>query len=506
MTLSDAIPIGLHLERNAEKLGDGMAVLFAAEDGRNIEISWQELNQRSNQTARLLAERGLGHGDRIVIGLRNSPEHLYLTWGAWKLGATVIPLRWDLPGREWDQLVKLAEPQVVVTSAKHANSASNELTPMDLATNPPYDDSAFESSVIPSTLAVLGSGGSTGRPKLIDLGVPGAISLAIMPRFFNGERLGDPTNLRLVGGPLYHVTPFAGALTSIVGGSRLLLMERFEPERVADLIEDREVTALILAPIMMQRIAALPDLSDRNFSSVHAVKHNGGPCPAWVKRTWFDLVGPENVYETYAMSEGIGRTMIRGDEWLDHPGSVGRPPPGVEIRILNEDHETLPTGDIGLIHFRGDSLDTVGKGSYMGADPPVPTADGFVTIGDLGWLDDDGYLYIADRRTDMIVSGGANVFPAEVEAALSEHPEVDDVVVVGLPDPEWGRRVHAIIQPADVQNPPDESELDAHVRDRLARYKAPKSYEFLSQLPRDDAGKIRRSALATERTVGAGLK
>ena len=500
-TSASALPVGQYLSRNAGTMGDHTAVIFAAEDGREVEISWKALEQRANQSARFLADQGLKHGDRIVIGLRNSPEHLYLTWGAWKLGATVVPLRWDLPGREWDELLHLAKPRISVGSPEQADSNPDVWTLDDLVDISSYDDSSLETGLAPSSLAILGSGGSTGRPKLIDLGVPGTIPSAVMPRFYNGERLGDPTNLRFVGGPLYHVAPFAGALTSIIGGTRLLLIDRFAPERVVDLIERRGVTALILAPIMMQRIAAIPDLETRDFSSIQAIKHTGGPCPAWVKQTWLDLVRPENVYETYGMSEGIGRTMIRGDEWLHHPGSVGRPPQGVEISILDEGGETLPAGEIGLIHFRGDSLDTPGKGSYIGADPPTANHDGFVTIGDLGWLDDEGFLYIADRRTDMIVSGGANVFPAEVEGALSEHPQVDDVVVVGLPDAEWGRTVHAIVQPSKALDPPDESDLDAHVRERLARYKAPKSYEFLPHLPRDDAGKIRRSALAAERST-----
>jgi bile acid-coenzyme A ligase len=162
----------------------------------------------------------------------------------------------------------------------------------------------------------------------------------------------------------------------------------------------------------------------------------------------------------------------------------------------------VPTGEIGEIYMR--HTEDIGRRfEYLGADTPLPTADGFTSIGDLGWLDDDGYLYVADRRTDMIVTGGANVFPAEVEAALSEHPKVGDVVVVGITDPEWGRRVHAIVEPTDLTDPPSVEELDAFARDRITAYKVPKTYEFLDRLPRTDAGKLNRNALAAERAESA---
>ena len=498
---TSAMPVGQHLTRHAEELGDKTALIFAAEDGSEQEISWRQLEQRANQMARLLADHGLGHGDRIVVGLRNSPEHLYVTWAAWKLGATVIPLRWDLPSREREELLALAEPRLIVAAWEAAESNFIGFSPEEVGHYQSYDSDTLEQVKAPESILILGSGGSTGRPKLINLGVPGSLPSGALAQFFTGERYGDPSNLRLVGGPLYHAQPVAGAVSSIFEGARLVLLERFHAARTVDLVERHGVTSLFLAPIMMQRIAALPDVNERNFSTVQAVTHTGGPCPHWVKHTWFDLVGPENVYENYGMSERIGNTVIRGDEWLKHPGSVGRARDGAEIRILNEDGEELPVGEVGFIHFSGNVLRLPGNSNYIGADPPKPNEDGLLTVGDLGWLDDDGYLYIADRRTDMIVSGAANIFPAEVEAALSEHPDVDDVVVVGIPDAEWGRRVHAIIQPLNPQQPPDESELNVHVRERLARYKAPKSYEFIAQLPRNDAGKIRRSALAEERSA-----
>lgn len=204
--------------------------------------------------------------------------------------------------------------------------------------------------------------------------------------------------------------------------------------------------------------------------------------------------------ERYGGSEGIGGSFIRGDEWLEHPGSVGKPV-GCDLKILDDQGNELPSGEVGLIYARRLSDHPAApEARYIGTDPLPATTDGFMTLGDLGWLDEDGYLYIADRRTDMIVTGGANVYPAEVEAVLSQAPGIADVVVIGVPDEEWGRRVHAIVEPLDSTEPPVESALDTLCREHLASYKVPKTYEYLPELPRNAAGKIRRSALVEERS------
>jgi bile acid-coenzyme A ligase len=200
------------------------------------------------------------------------------------------------------------------------------------------------------------------------------------------------------------------------------------------------------------------------------------------------------------MSEGLGGATIRGDEWLARPGSVGRPDRH-EVRILDPLGEPLPAGTVGEIYMR--PLAAGGPAyEYVGAPPARATPDGFTTVGDLGWLDTGGYLYIADRRVDLIITGGANVYPAEVEAALAEHGDIVDCAVIGVTDEEWGRRVHAIIQPRNPAAPPVVAILDAHCRARLASYKLPKTYEFVPELPRTEAGKLRRSALVEERSTG----
>jgi bile acid-coenzyme A ligase len=231
---------------------------------------------------------------------------------------------------------------------------------------------------------------------------------------------------------------------------------------------------------------------------VTAFAHSAAPCPEWLKRAWLDLLGPEHLYETYGASEMEGMTWIRGDEWLLHPGSVGRAR-GFDLRIVDEAGAECPPGQVGQIYMR-DPRHAGPPFEYLGGPPPVATADGFLTAGDLGWVDSEGYLYLADRRVDLIISGGANVYAAEVEGVLARHPAVDDVAVIGLPDADLGKRVHAVVQPVDPAAPPSEAELRAFARDFLPPYKVPRSFEVVRALPRNEAGKIQRSALVAERS------
>ena len=266
---------------------------------------------------------------------------------------------------------------------------------------------------------------------------------------------------------------------------------------MVDAIERYGVNFGFFSPTMMQRIASLPDIARRDLSSIESIFHSAAPCPEWVKRAWLEMLGPEKVWEGFGSTEDAGTIWIRGDEWLEHPGSVGKPEI-CDLRILDASGRDLPPGEVGEIHMRprGTTRPTY---YYIGSPPAKTTPDGFVSVGDMGWTDDEGYLYPADRRGDLIISGGANVFPAEVEAALSSHPEIVDVAVIGLPDPDWGKRVHAIVQPRDPDRPPSTDDLNRHVRERLMPYKAPKSYEIVAELPRDPSGKLRRGKLVEER-------
>jgi bile acid-coenzyme A ligase len=219
--------------------------------------------------------------------------------------------------------------------------------------------------------------------------------------------------------------------------------------------------------------------------------------PPTLVHRWASLIGAEKIIMAYGGSESLGLTVLDGTEWMAHQGSIGRGFRDAEIRILDDEGNDLPPGEVGHIFLRAPAY----RGAtYLGEVPQIPmTPDGFGSYGDMGWLDADGYLYLADRRVDLIVTGGANVFPAEVEAALVDHPKIADVVVVGLKDPEWGRRVHAIIEPSSADDPPTFEEVKAYVKSRLLPYKVPKSIEIVDAIPRSEAMKVNRGRLVEAR-------
>lgn len=483
---------GRRLTELAEQYGEQTALVQVARGGAERTISWRELERRANQVARLLAGRGVGQGSTVAVALVNSGEHFFSTFATWKLGATVLPLRWDLPAWERDRLLDLAQPAAVVAAWEDAPPGTVDLTALDGSRS--LDDGPLEDRVADPARAIATSG-STGRPKLIVTPGPGLYNTDPAVRAMTMTKVRDRAT-QLVISPLYHTNGFA-CLNGLLDGQTLVVMERFDAALAVALIERHKVNTAITVPTMLQRIAEVPDVKSHDFSSIEAILYGGAPLAGWVVRAWFDLVGPEHFFFSYGGTEALGLTMARGDEWLAHEGTVGRPV-GCELEILDDEGNEVPTGEIGNIFMR--QLSGASTFVYVGANMPKRTPDGFTTYGDLGWVDADGYLYIADRRVDMIISGGANVYPAEVELALSEHEGVADVVVIGLPDPEWGQRVHAVVQPVDHAHPPAEEDLRAHSRARLAAYKVPKSFEIVERVVRSDAGKVSRSALVAERT------
>ena len=305
--------------------------------------------------------------------------------------------------------------------------------------------------------------------------------------------------LVLVPAPLYHTNGFT-APRNLMAGEPDRAARAVQCGRILDLIERHRVTGFIGATPMLQRICQVPGIDDRDLSSLDWVQQGASPLPVWLGRRWCELVGPEHFFLSYGASEMHGLVICRGDEWLGHPGTLGRGFNETEIRILDTEGKELPPGEVGAIYMR---TPTGPAAFYVGDNVPQmqSTDDGFVTVGDLGWLDEDGFLFLADRRVDMIVTGAANVYPAEVESALSEHPGIADVVVIGLRDPEWGRRVHAIVQPADTA-PLEADEVIGFAKERLAPYKVPKTVEFVERRaaqrrheaePRRAGGRARRT-------------
>jgi bile acid-coenzyme A ligase len=288
---------------------------------------------------------------------------------------------------------------------------------------------------------------------------------------------------------------------SLLAGCHVVVTDRFDATRTLALIEEHRANMVYLVPTMMKRISRLPaDVRDGfDLSSLDVVWHLAEPCPEWLKQEWIDWLGPKRIWELYAGTENQASTVIRGDQWLEHRGSVGRVSVG-EMAVFDPDGAPLPAGEIGEVYMRR-APGGPATYRYVGAEART-IGDGWESLGDRGRMDDDGFLYLADRRTDMILSGGANIYPAEIEAALGEHPAVLSAAVIGLPDDDLGNRVHAIVQ-AD----PDvlaEGSLDAdalrnHLAQRLVRYKVPRTFEFCEDPLRDEAGKVRRSQLRAER-------
>jgi bile acid-coenzyme A ligase len=336
----------------------------------------------------------------------------------------------------------------------------------------------------------MASGGSTGRPKLIEAGgdsrIPPIIGYPL------GAQEGDTT---LVSVPLTHNTGMTTAVIALLMRHHLVLMSRFDPHEFLRLITEHRVTFLTTVPTIMQRLLpvyrANPDAYD--LSSIRRFWHLGAPCPPAIKQAWIDLLGPEKVWELYGGTELQALTFISGDQWLTHPGSVGVVVAG-EMKVLDDDGRECPPGVVGEIYMRP-SPGTPPTYRYVGVS--AKTRDGWDSLGDIGYFDADGYLYLSDRRVDMFTVGGRNVYPAEIENALSAHPDVLSCLVVGVPDEDLGQVPYALVQTSDGSTL-NEQAVQGFLRELIAAYKVPRTVEFVDTPLRDDAGKARRSAVRAE--------
>jgi bile acid-coenzyme A ligase len=293
--------------------------------------------------------------------------------------------------------------------------------------------------------------------------------------------------------PLYHGAPFMFSMLCLVLGGKVVVMQRFDASEVLRLAERWDVSWLYLVPTMMHRICRLGEEVRKSYSlpNVRVVYHLGAPCPPKVKEEWIQWLGPDRVMELYAGAEAQAATVITGRDWLAHRGSVGQVRIG-RMKVTDSDGCELAPGEIGEIWMRSEGEAATYR--YLGAS--ARERNGWESLGDMGWFDEEGYLYLADRQSDMVLVGGANVYPAEVEAALAEHPLVLSSCVIGLPDEEYGNRVHAIVQ---IDGEVSDYELHSHLEARLVPYKVPRSYERTSEPLRDDTGKVRRSELRQQR-------
>ena len=456
----------------------------------DVTLSWRELHTRSNRMARGMAARGVKLGDFVTIALPNSTAFIEACYAVWKLGAVPQPVSSRLPLAELNAIVELAQTPIVVSNIPFACErpvvSANELLEAS------RDETDLPDAVSPSWKAPT-SGGSTGRPKLIVAGQPGLVD-GLNAAFWRIQK----HDIMLMPGPMYHNGPFITSFGGLQIGASLVLMPKFDAEATLREAERHRATWLYLVPTMMSRIWRLPEEVRARYdvSSLKTVWHLAAPCPPWLKEEWIKWLGADVIWELYGGTEGLASTTISGPEWLKHRGSVGRVALGGIMKAFAPDGTELPTGETGEIYMKREP-GLPASYRYVGATARVIHGD-WESIGDIGWFDDEGYLYLADRRTDMILVGGANVYPAEIEAALEEHPLVASSAVIGMPDEDLGNQIHAIIQPRDGL---DVEDLKRHLAERLVVYKRPRSFELVSENVRDDAGKVRRTALRDERVA-----
>jgi len=459
-------------------------------------LTRRELQSAGTRLARELRDMGVGHGDFVTVALPNSVDWFIAYTACWMLGAVPQPTSAKLPARELADIVELADSSVVLGAPEAAHEWFPEGTstlPFGHRADPAVSDDLLADAISPAWKAPT-SGGSTGRPKLIVSGDPAIYDTdAALP-------LGlQPDGALMMPGPLYHNGPAVWACQALLAGNHVVLLPRFDAEATLASIETQRCDVVYLVPTMMKRILRLDDETRFGYdlSSIRVVWHLAEPCPAWLKEAWIDWLGADRIFELYAGTEAQAVTIITGTEWLEHRGSVGRVTTG-EMKICDEDGNDMAVGEQGEVWMRRER--DAPTYQYVGAE--AKTLDGgWESLGDIGWFDEDGYLYLGDRVADMILSGGANIYPAEVEHALNEHPDVQSCAVIGLPNEDRGNDVHAIVQANEADAP--RAALLEFLADRLAAYKLPRTIEYVDEALRDDAGKVRRSALRAERISGA---
>jgi acyl-CoA synthetase (AMP-forming)/AMP-acid ligase II len=479
-------------------------------------VTFGEYEARSNRVAHLLREAGLRRGDHIAVFIENSPQLLEIEGGAERAGLYYSLINTYLGAAEVEYIVTNSQAKVLFSSAAkrevaQAAAANSPALDRKLMTGPdplpagwePYDAVVAGFPAAPLSDEALGaamlySSGTTGQPKGIlrelptggpDQPLPVMEFVKYMFGFREGMTYLSPA-------PLYHSAPQASVAAALRLGSTVIVMEHFDPEQWLALVERYRVTHCQMVPVMFNRLLRLPAEVRARYdtSSLECIVHAAAPCPVHVKQAMIDWLGPV-ITEYYGATEANGFTFCTTAEWLAHPGTVGRPILG-ELLIVDGEGRECPTGVDGTIWFRGAT-------AFQYFQDPAKTAesrsgDGMTsTVGDVGHVDADGYLYLTDRKSYMIISGGVNIYPQETENILSAHPAVVDVAVIGVPNEDLGEEVKAVVQLADpaAAGPDLAQDLIAYCRDRLAHFKCPRTVDFVPELPRSETGKLYKRLL-----------
>ncbi|KQQ06139.1 MULTISPECIES: AMP-binding protein [unclassified Rathayibacter] len=445
-----------------------------------------ELDRVSNRLARAYRELGVDTDDLVTVSLPNSLDAIVVCAAIWKAGATPQPVSTELSPEERAAVQRVAAPALVIGAA----SATAPWRPGDwrpAGSEEPLEDRWASSWKAPT------SSGSTGRPKVVLASGPALLDPEVPVAAFL-----PLAGVQLVAGPMMHSATFTYAFRGLMTGQTLVILPRFDERRVLEAVARHRVTWMLLVPTTIRRLL-LCDRSEVDVSSLEVVLHLGAPCPPDDKRALIDWLGSSRVVEVYAGSESNGLTMISGDEWLEHPGSVGRPIGGTTLRILREDGTQALAGETGRIWMhRGDEP----AYRYLGGTSSR-TSDGWDTLGDVGRLDADGYLWVLDRADDLILRGGVNVYPIEVERVLESHPSVRGAVAFGVPDDDLGSAIEAVVDIGDAGV--DAGELLAWANARLGRERRLRALRRVREPLRSDAGKVRRSSFgAAARDAVAG--
>ncbi len=477
--------------------------------GAHSQRTFAELNGAANRLVAALARAGVTAGDHIALLCGNKPEFIEALAAAWRSGLRLTPINWHLSPPEVAYIVADCRAKALIADADFAAAATaslNDTLQCKLAIGGPIDGfESYEQALAAESAAdpanpvhgntMMYTSGTTGRPK----GVYRARTMAMPPSWGEGSPKGYRfhEDVNMCCGPAYHAAPLAFDIAQpLNSGITIVLMERFDPEGFLATVEKYRVTHTHMVSTMFQRILALPKaVRDKyDISSLRHILHGAAPTPPEVKRAMIEWVGPI-LYEYYAASEGGGNFMINSHEWLKKPGSVGKLMPGSGTRIVDDHGADVRPGEVGVIYF---PHSPIARFEYYNDKEKTKAAElpggEHFTVGDMGYVDEDGYLFLTGRTAECIISGGVNIYPQEIDNELIKHPAVKDVCTVGVPNDEWGEEVKAVIalHPGHAPSPELARELLDFIRPHLAGYKMPRSIDFVDEVPRSEAGKVQR--------------
>ena len=481
------------------------------EDGHT---SWRDLDDRVNRLIHVLRDAGVAPGERIALLSGNRREIFEVFAAAAHSGVLVVPVNWHFAAEEVAYVADNSGSRLLIVDPDYAAAAADVAVPQ-LTLGGSYESAlAAASGHEPEGQSLGGvmfyTSGTTGRPKGV---TSSAFTPGMSPKVYEVMAAGmaalgvPPQGRTLLCGPGYHSAQWALSFFPLIGGSTVVVQRRFDPAGVLALIDEHQVTNVHLVPTQFVRLLRLADAEGAAFSgsSLSVVLHGAAPCSPDIKRRMIEWWGPI-ITEYYGATEGGFVSLIDSTDWLAHPGSVGRPLATMEVRIVGDDGREAPSGEPGVIHVRNlTGMDF----EYLGEPEKTAQAhslEGYFTLGDIGFVDADGYLHLSDRRIDMIISGGVNIYPAEIEGVLNGHPAVVDAAVFGIPDEEYGEQVHAALQLAPGIEWSDErrAEIDAYLRQRLAGYKVPRGWDVVEVMPRSEAGKLLKPQLRAPYWEGVG--